>query len=182
MIFLVARLRRADPSEDDALREAYREHGAELYRFALRTLGDRGAAEDVVQETFVRAWRASERFDPAVASRRVWLFAIARNLTVDALRARAVRPGMAKSDAPDVTPDPAATDSFENVLSTWVVEEALGRIGEDHRHAIVEVHLRGRTPAEVAEDLGIPAATVRTRLFYGLKALRGAMDDLEVTR
>jgi RNA polymerase sigma-70 factor (ECF subfamily) len=70
-------------ADEEELRAAYNAHGPELYRFALRSLGDDGAAQDAVQETFLRAWRSSSRFDPELASLRVWLFAIARNTVVD---------------------------------------------------------------------------------------------------
>ena len=185
VIFLTAtRARRARLDEESALRDAYRLHGAELYRFALRALRDPGAAEEVVQDTFLRAWRAAERFDPDVGSLRVWLFAIARNLTRDALRARAVRPWgrVAQDDGMQAAPDPSATDEIDRVLSAWVLEEAFRTISDEHRHAVVEVHFRGRTPAEVAVEAAVPAATIRTRLYYGLRALRSAMQDLGVTQ
>ncbi len=171
---------------DEGLRAAYTAHGAELYRFARRALGDDGAAQDAVQETFLRAWRAADRYDPELASLRVWLFAIARNVVVDQSRATRARPwleglvgdvGSPEAGAPAAAhPDPA-----ERLLRGWVVEEALRRIGEDHRRAIVETYLRDRPYAEVAAELGVPVATVRTRVFYGLKALRMAMDEMEVT-
>src|ERR1051326_1560789 len=88
---------------DDGVRAVYAAHGPELYRFALRSLGDRGLAEEAVQETFVRAWRAADRFDDELGSLRTWLFAIVRNVVIDLSRARAVRPQIAAhSDAPDV--------------------------------------------------------------------------------
>src|SRR6478735_2636217 len=79
------------------VREAYAAHSGELYGFATRSLGDAGLAEEAVQETFVRAWRAGERFDPGIGSLRTWLFAILRNVVIDMSRARAVRPGVAES-------------------------------------------------------------------------------------
>jgi len=74
-------------------------HGAELYRFANRALRDAGAAQDVVQDTFLRAWRAADRYDPQLASLRTWLFSIARNVIVDHHRARQHGPGSASSRA-----------------------------------------------------------------------------------
>lgn len=166
---------------DEGLRAAYRSHAGELYRFARRSLGDDGAAQDVVQETFLRAWRAAHRYDPALASLRVWLFAIARNVVIDHARAVQARPWL-----DDLVADPgphggAQPDASERLLRGWVVEEALRRIGEDHRQALVETYLRDRPYAEVADELQIPVATLRTRVFYGLKALRVAMDEMEVT-
>ena len=88
---------------DDGVRAVYAAHGPELYRFAFRSLGDRGLAEEAVQETFVRAWRAADRFDDALGSLRTWLFAIVRNVVIDLSRARAVRPSArARRDADDV--------------------------------------------------------------------------------
>jgi RNA polymerase sigma-70 factor, ECF subfamily len=168
---------------DDGVRAAYAAHGGELYRFALRSLGDAGAAQDVVQETFLRAWRAADRFDPELASLRVWLFAIARNVVVDHSRRVAARPWLGQlADPADVSAAPnRAPDPSDRLLRGWVVEEALRRIGEDHRHAIVETYLRDRPYQDVADELGIPVATLRTRVFYALKALRLTMDEMEVT-
>ncbi|MGX5657906.1 sigma-70 family RNA polymerase sigma factor [Geodermatophilus nigrescens] len=159
---------------------AYAAHGPELYRFALRQLGDGGAAQDVVQEVFLRAWRASDSFDPQLASLRTWLFAIARNVVVDEARRFAVRPWQRQltDDAGADTPPAAAAD--EGLVDAWVVEEALRRISPEHRTAIVQTHLRGRPYGEVAAELGVPVGTVRSRVFYGLKALRLALDEMGV--
>jgi len=168
--------------DDAALRQVYAAHGPELFRFALRALGDRGHAEDVVQEVFVRAWRARATFDPSLASLRVWLFAIARNVVLDHGRRERARPKvreLSSVGAADGTP--AQPDHSERLLRGWLVEEALRRIGADHRHAIVETYLRDRPYAEVAQELGIPVPTLRTRVFYALRALRAAMDEMEVT-
>jgi RNA polymerase sigma-70 factor (ECF subfamily) len=159
---------------------AYAAHGAELYRFALRQLGDGGAAQDVVQEVFLRAWRASGSYDPQLAGLRTWLFAIARNVVVDEARRFAVRPWQRQlTDDADLDA-PAAAAADEGLVDAWVVEEALRRISEEHRAAIVQTHLRGRPYAEVAAELGVPVGTVRSRVFYGLKALRLALDEMGV--
>jgi RNA polymerase sigma-70 factor (ECF subfamily) len=176
------------PSLDDpdGVRAAYEAHGAELYRFALRALGDEGAAQDVVQETFLRAWRAADRYDPQLASLRVWLFAIGRNVVVDHWRHVRARPWLGQLAATEDVEDAAsarspAVDPFESLLRGWAVEEALRRIGADHRRAIVETYLRQRPYVEVAAELGIPEGTLRSRVYYGLKALRVVMQEMEVT-
>ncbi|MHA6630770.1 sigma-70 family RNA polymerase sigma factor [Pseudonocardia sichuanensis] len=179
------RVRDAEPrglDSEHALRAAYAAHGAELYRFALRQLGDDGAAQDVVQEVFLRAWRRADSYDPSIASLRVWLFALARNAVIDEVRRVAVRPwrrglvGEVEADART-----GSVDAAEHALvDTWLVEEALRRIREEHRTAIVQTYLRGRPYAEVAAELGIPVGTLRSRVFYGLKALRLAMDEMGV--
>jgi RNA polymerase sigma-70 factor (ECF subfamily) len=168
------------PEEALDVQAAYAAHGAELYRFALRQLGDGGAAQDVVQEVFLRAWRASGSFDPQLASLRTWLFAIARNVVVDEARRFAVRPWQRHlTDGEDVD-GPVVAPADERLVDAWVVEEALRRISEEHRAAIVQTHLRGRPYAEVAAELGVPVGTVRSRVFYGLKALRLALDEMGV--
>ena len=164
----------ASPLPGEALRAVYAAHGAELYRFARRSLGDAGLAEEAVQETFVRAWRASATYDPARSSQRTWLFAIVRNVVIDLARARRVRPPVAaRVDGADTT---RADDDIDRVLTTWQVEAALAALDDEHRRVLVEVHWRGRPYAEVARDLGIPAGTVKSRVYYGLRALRGALE------
>jgi len=165
----------AAPLPDAALRAAYEAHGAELYRFARRSLGDSGLAEDAVQEAFVRAWRASATYDPARSSQRTWLFAILRNVVIDTARARRVRPPLAAADGTDAVAA-AGDDEFDRVLTTWQVEAALAELDAAHRRVLVEVHWRGRPYAEVAEELGIPAGTVKSRVYYGLRALRGTLE------
>jgi RNA polymerase sigma-70 factor (ECF subfamily) len=161
---------------DAGLRASYRAHAGELFRFALRSLGDRGLAEEAVQETFVRAWRAADRFDPDLSSLRTWLFAIARNVVIDLSRTRAARPPLARTepaDEPEVGEDP-----IERALAAWQVEEALRRISADHRTALVETYYRARPYTEVAAELGIPEGTLRSRVYYGLRALRLALEEM----
>lgn len=161
---------------EPALRAAYDAHGGELYRFARRSLGDAGMAEEAVQEAFVRAWRAAASYDPARASQRTWLFAILRNVVIDLVRARRVRPPLADGPAADA-PGPAADDSIDRMLTVWEVEDALARLAEDQRRALVEVHWRGRPYAEVATELGVPEGTVKSRVYYGLRAMREALEE-----
>lgn len=154
------------------VREAYAAHAAELYGFAVRSLADPGLAEEAVQETFLRAWRAGERFDPEIGSLRTWLFAILRNVVIDLGRARAVRPRVAEGGVePSVEP-------FDEALLAWQIEEAMRRIGDDHRRVLVETYYRGRPYAEVAEELGVPEGTVKSRVYYGLRALRVVLEEM----
>ena len=166
---------------DDGVRAVYAAHGPELYRFALRSLGDRGLAEEAVQETFVRAWRAADRFDDELGSLRTWLFAIVRNVVIDLSRARAVRPGLSVADS---GADDAffVDEAFDRVLTSWQVEEALRMLSEEHRSALVEVHYKGRAYSDVALGLGVPVGTVKSRVYYALKAMRLALEELGWTR
>jgi RNA polymerase sigma-70 factor (ECF subfamily) len=160
-------------SRERDVREAYAAHSGELYGFALRSLGDSGLAEEAVQETFVRAWRAGERFDPQIGSLRTWLFAILRNVVIDFGRARAARPKLTGDTGIEPTVEP-----LDEALLAWQVEEAMRRLGEDHRKVLVETHYMGRPYAEVAEELGVPEGTIKSRVYYGLRALRVVLEEM----
>jgi RNA polymerase sigma-70 factor (ECF subfamily) len=159
-------------SRERDVREAYSAHSGELYGFAVRSLGDSGLAEEAVQETFVRAWRAGERFDPDLGSLRTWLFAILRNVVIDLGRARAARPRVAEQG---IEP---STDPLDQALLAWQIEEGLRRIGEQHRVVLIETYYRGRPYAEVAAQLGVPEGTVKSRVYYGLRALRNVLEEM----
>jgi RNA polymerase sigma-70 factor, ECF subfamily len=162
---------------DDGVRAVYAAHGPELFRFAMRSLGDRGLAEEAVQETFVRAWRAADRFDDELGSLRTWLFAIVRNVVIDLSRARAVRPGLSQVDV--AADDGLFVDqAFDRVLTAWQVEEALRMLSDEHRAALVEVHYKSRPYHDVAASLGVPVGTVKSRVYYALKAMRLALEEL----
>ncbi|HMC49484.1 MAG TPA: sigma-70 family RNA polymerase sigma factor [Solirubrobacterales bacterium] len=159
-------------TDERDVREAYSAHASELYGFAVRSLGDSGLAEEAVQETFLRAWRAGERFDPQIGSLRTWLFAILRNVVIDLGRARAVRPTVSDEGIE------ASVEPFDEALLSWQIEEAMRRIGEQHRRVLVETYYRGRPYAEVADELGVPEGTVKSRVYYGLRALRVVLEEM----
>jgi RNA polymerase sigma-70 factor (ECF subfamily) len=160
-------------ADEAFIRALYAEHGGALLRYALHlTGGDRQRAEDLVQETIVRAWRHPE----ALADRpaRPWLFAVARNLAVDAYRARQSRPPEVGQAVLDTLP---ADDDADRTLESWAVAEALASLRPDHRRVLVETYYRGCSVAEAAAILGIPAGTVKSRTFYALKALKLALQE-----
>ena len=161
-----------------SVRVLHETYAPALYAFAYRALGDRGAAEEVVQDTLVRAWRNAHRFDPARASLRTWLFAIARNLITDHHRRASARPRatVELDDAAIATVD----EDLERVVESWQVSEAMGRLTPAHREVIAETYFRGSSVADAAARLGIPPGTVKSRLYYGLRALRLALEELGV--
>ena len=161
----------------EQVREAYRAHSGELFGFACRSLGDRDGAEEAVQECFLKAWRSRDSFDPALGSERTWLFAILRNVLVDMARSDSRRPaGTPLEQSSDRIP--SAEQPFERAMLAWQVEEALRRIGERHRQIVIETCIRGRPYAEVAAALGVPEGTIKSRVYYGLRAMRDAMEEL----
>ena len=172
----------ADLSGDAGVRIAYDAHGAGIYRFAVRKLGDAGLAQDAVQETFLWAWQAARRYDARRSSLRVWLFAIARNVVIDLHRRRtkaswapvqATRDGWRR--------DPAAPDPADAVTTEAVVVQALHRIRDDHREVIVETYLKGRSYDELAAESGVAPGTLRCRMFHARKALRSTLDEMGVS-
>jgi RNA polymerase sigma-70 factor (ECF subfamily) len=167
----------ADRSEE--LSEAFRSNRANLVDFARRRLfGSSVLAEEAVQETFLRAWRSIDRFDPAVGTVRMWLFAICRNATADVarLRARHVRADTAHGDSYTHRHDDGGDDAaLEQLSARWQVHEALRVLPAWQRDAIVAVHLREQSYADVASELGVPVGTVKSRVHLGLRSARAAL-------
>lgn len=160
---------------DADVRAAYDAYAGQLYGVALRGLADRGMAEEAVQETFVRAWRSSARFDPNRATLRTWLFVILRSVIVDLRRQQAVRaPLTNRGDGGVELADPEDVDT---ALLGWQVEEALRRLSPEHRQVLVETRLRGRSYADLAAELNVPVGTIKSRVHYALRALRLALEE-----
>ncbi len=154
------------------LRAACLAHGGELYGYARRRLTDTGLAEEAVQETFLRAWRSRERFDSSLGTLRGWLFAIERRVIIDLARDRTCR---VTDPIPAEVADSA--DYAERIVASAHVIDAIRRLRPDQSEVLIEVYYRGRKCTEVARSLGIPEGTVRSRLFYALKALRLMFDE-----
>ncbi len=149
------------------VREAFAEHGGALLGFAVNALQDRQLAEDCVQETFLRAWRARASFDGERGSARTWLFAIERRVILDVHRARARAPRIV---AEDEAPEQATREA--DPLDRLGIVEGLARLSDAHREAVVAVHLTGLSYQELSTATGVPVATLRTRVFHALRALR----------
>lgn len=166
--------------DSDLLRALHAEHGEALFSYALRlTSGDRQRAEDVVQETLLRAWQHPDSMDPNLGSVRSWLFTTARNVAIDAWRRRSTRGSEIVTDA---VPELPGVDEAERAVESWLVAEALGRLSTQHREVLVDCYYRGRSVAEVSARLGIPPGTVKSRTYYALRSLRLALEELGVTQ
>jgi RNA polymerase sigma-70 factor (ECF subfamily) len=165
--------------QEKGLRALFDAHASVLLAYAMRlTGGDRARAEDVVQETLVRAWRNLDRLDERAAPVRPWLFTVAQRIAIDAHRARRARPAEVGDEMLAVIP---ALDELEPMLDRVVVSDALGSLSREHRAVIVETYYRGRSVAEAAEVLGIPPGTVKSRCYYALRALKLALAERGVT-
>lgn len=174
-------------ADEARLRALYEQYSGPLFGYVLRQVhGDRQAAEDIVQETLLRAWTHPDALDPERGSARAWLFAVARNLVIDAVRARQARPREIGEDRlgegwAGSVPDPAG-DAFDQTLDALQLAEALDALSEEHRAVIVETYYRGATVAEAAKALGVPPGTVKSRTYYALRALRSAFAERGLTR
>jgi RNA polymerase sigma-70 factor, ECF subfamily len=170
---------RSAETRERSLRALYDAHAPALLAYALRLCsGDRARAEDVVQETLVRAWQHLDELDPEASPVRPWLFTVAHHVAIDAHRARRARP----TEVPDgPLASVPALDDLAGALDRIVVTDALGALSPDHRAVIVETYYRGHTVAEAAVVLGIPPGTVKSRCYYALRALKLALVERGVT-
>jgi RNA polymerase sigma-70 factor, ECF subfamily len=159
---------------DAALRQLYARYAKPLHSYVEHFSPGLASTDDIVQETFIRAWRHLPQL--AADDRMVgpWLFRVARNLVIDAVRRARSRP-VTVAARPDL--DLSDDDDFGQVMDRQLVAEALRKLSPAHRMVLVETFYRGGTTAMVARQLGIPHGTARSRLHYALDALRQQLQD-----
>lgn len=163
--------------QQQALRELHGDYAPLLWRFVMRLVHDRAQAEDVVQETLLRAWQHPEVLTREPNALRAWLFTVARNLVIDDWRSARHRHEFGTAQLPE-TPD---YDQTERVLDAWLVGDALESLSPDHREVIRQAYYGGKDTASIAAALEIPEGTVKSRLHYGLRALRLALEERGVS-
>jgi RNA polymerase sigma-70 factor, ECF subfamily len=167
--------------EDTLVRMLYEEHAGPLLMFVLRlTGGDRQRAEDIVQETLLRAWRNAHRLGAqGQQSLRPWLVTVARRIAIDDHRSTSARPP--ETYDRELESFPSTADDTDRVLQLMTVTDALKTLSQSHREILVETYFRGRTVPEAAEVLGLPLGTAKSRVYYALRALRTALQQRGVT-
>lgn len=171
---LVRRIARGDRRAFDELYERY---ARAVYGLALRRLADRDGAEEAVQETFAAVWRSARSYRPERGPAAPWLYAVARNAIVDRFRAR-------RDDVADVpetaSPEVGPEERAEAGWLAWRVHRAVAELPEPEREVVELAYWRGLSQSEVAEELGIPLGTVKTRTRSGLGRLADLLESEEL--
>jgi RNA polymerase sigma-70 factor, ECF subfamily len=153
--------------------ELYRRYAGRIYRFGLNLLGDAGLADELVQECFVRLWRTAGRFDLSRGTVGAYMFVMGRSIAADLRKRPSSRPLMLVDEAQI----PAQPDGVDQILETLMMRDALDSLSAAHREVLILVHAEGLTQSQIAERLGLPLGTVKTRMYHGLRALRAALGE-----
>lgn len=162
-------------SDAELLRELHNQHADALWAYVVNlTNGDRLRAQDIVQETFLRAWRNPKVLDPTRGSPRPWLFTVAKRIVIDEWRAARSRP----ETVTDRVPERPVSDAAEQVVDRQLVAAALRSLSREHREVLRECYYRGASVEQAARTLGIAPGTVKSRTHYALRALRLAIEEL----
>ena len=159
---------------DAAIRQLYSHYAKALHGYVGQFCPDQSSADDIVQETFIRAWRHLPQLSADDRPVRPWLFRVARNLLIDANRAARVRPMSAQKQP---TGEIGTDSGLDEVLDRQLVSAALQHLSPAHQSVLVETFYRGGTMAAVARELGIPHGTARSRLHYALDAMRTQLQE-----
>jgi RNA polymerase sigma-70 factor (ECF subfamily) len=170
----VSRSTGAADGEAALMKALYDEHAAPLWRYALRLTGDASRAEDVVQETLLRAWQHPEVIGDTERSARAWLF-------IDERRSPRFRKVVASLDESGA-PEQSTPDQVDSALDRMLIADAMAQMSADHRAVVERSYYRGWTTAQIAADLDIAEGTVKSRLHYAVRALRLTLQEMGVTR
>lgn len=166
---------------DDAellIRRLYVDHSEALLSWALGQVSDQRDAEEVVSDTLVKAWRRYDQYDAKRGSERSWIFGIARNTAIDRHRKSKRHLRLVDDEALAGSDD----GGIEALAEASVVRDALNELPAHHRTVIVEAFFLGKKVSEIADKLEIPAGTVKSRMYYGVRALRAALEEKELLR
>ncbi|MCP9275424.1 sigma-70 family RNA polymerase sigma factor [Mycolicibacterium arenosum] len=170
-----------DDHEAAMMRVLYDEHAGALWRYVMRLTGDAARAEDVVQETLLRAWRHPEVSADTDRPARAWLFTVARNLIIDERRSARWRNETGTAEVEAIA-DRAGPDEVDGALDRLLLGTAMSELSADHRAVVLRAYYKGLSVAQIAADLQIAEGTVKSRLHYAVRALRLNLQEMGVTR
>jgi len=181
----IALLWRVAHGHDDALAELYERYGRLVFSVAYHALGDYAVAEEATQDVFLRVWTRADQYDPTRAQVRTWLVSIARHRAIDLLRRQGSRPEHSSIAWADLGPEdePATGDDTTAALGDLHlaqrrVQAAVAELPESQREALALAYFGGYTQREIAERLGEPLGTVKTRIHLAMQKLRRALVDI----
>jgi RNA polymerase sigma-70 factor, ECF subfamily len=161
-------------TQEQRMRAAFEDNAQPLFRFLLKlTHGHHEQAEDLLQETMLRAWRKLSELPSDASVIRRWLFIVARRVAIDMVRARQVRPVEVSVDEHIAVR--IVDGGFDGLLDAFTLQDALGKLSVEHRTVLTQLYYGDVSVAEAAARLGIPEGTVRSRSFYALRAMRGLL-------
>jgi RNA polymerase sigma-70 factor, ECF subfamily len=173
-------MRRRAGADEELMTALYTEHYSVLLGFVSRYVHDRHRAEDLVQETLLRAWKHIDHLDPEPGRTRSYLLTIARNVVTNAWRAEQRRPKLVMDEhAGETVP---AADNVDELVEGWLVAEALERLSADHRAVVQAMYYEGQSVADAARTLAVPEGTVKSRAYYAVRALRRVFEEMGVLR
>lgn len=166
-------LKKLTSEQDELLLALYRAHRQPLYRYVYRMTMDSASAQDIVQETLLKAWKNPAVLERDDNSTRAWLFTVARNLVIDDRRSARFRRESAKETLPEIP----TGDQTDAVLDAWLISDVLATLSEAHRRAIISAYYLGNSVAEIAKQEDVAVGTVKSRLHYALAALRLSLQE-----
>jgi RNA polymerase sigma-70 factor (ECF subfamily) len=167
-------IQRTSAGDRDAYEKLYRRYARPVFGLALRRLGDRGRAEDAVQETFASIWRSAGTYRPERGPGAPWLYGVARHAIVDRGRARVEPPAEVPDEAsPGASPEEHAEEAWQS----WRVHRALEALPEREREVVTLAYWSDLSQSQVAERLGIPLGTVKTRTRSALQHLAALLEE-----
>ncbi len=165
-----------DPVAAESLYDRY---ASRIYGLGIVMLGNDAAAQDLVQDTFVKLWRNAERYDTSRGKLDTWVLLVARSLAIDSLRRRVLDARMAEASKPagEASAEPGPAELAETADLADRAKRAMTALSDGQRAALELAYFGGKTSAEVAELEGIPLGTAKTRIRTALLKLRGALEE-----
>ncbi|MGC8499029.1 MAG: sigma-70 family RNA polymerase sigma factor [Acidimicrobiales bacterium] len=159
---------------EEAVGDLVDEWGASLYAYALRHCGSRERAEEIVQDTLVKAWQHPDLLAQPREAQRAWLYTVVRHAATDAWRRDAARPHVVGSPSGNV----AAPEDLDRAIETWVLRDAVARLSDEHRRVLHHAFYLGHSVAQTATALRVAPGTVKSRTYYALRALRVILEEM----